>query len=442
MDALTAANPTFNKDVEPILRRSCQECHRPGQVAPMSVLTYEDVRPWAKAIRKRILDGSMPPFHAAGPIGRFENDPRLTEDEIETVITWIDKGCRKGKPEDLAPPRVWESSWQIGEPDIILTPKKPVRIAANQDDIYRLVPLDHRFRHDTWIDAIELRPGNSSLVHHANLYMLEKGKDFDPDDVLDGKMLLDPKYSIYGWLPGSGPLFLPEGFALMIPKGARCGLEIHYTPPQEGEAIDRTTVALRFANGKIHRAFGGQIANHRTTELIPAGAANFAVTERRTIETDALVWQFTAHMHLRGKSFEILFHYPDGRVETVFELPRYYFNWQRNYRLKEPIPVPAGTVVEYSAVFDNSSANPLNPDPDRDVSWGMFSAMEMMSGAIQYEVDRTTPPVFLSGGKEVSNEHPGRSRREISVVAASAVALVISAIGLAIVARRLRGSKG
>lgn len=376
---------TFTRDVAPLLQKRCQECHRAGGVAPMAFHTWEETRPWARSIREKVVTREMPPFHATGALGRYQDDPRLTDQEIATIVNWVDRGAPRGNPRDLPPAKTWASGWQNGEPDLVLTVRQAYRLQPSPTDKYVFFVFDHVFPEDTWVRSIVTRPGNEKVVHHANTHLVppmlkvpESGHfegDFDPG--ARGTIM------IAGWVPGSNDVQLPAGTAVRIPKGMRFGIQIHYGPAEQ-EALDRTSLGLYFADGRVDKNLR-MLFGDRKDLRIPPGEAAYSLTAKRTFDSDAVIRFFHVHMHLRGKSYAFRFTYPDGRSETLFEVPQYDFNWQRSYLLTEPIRVPKGTQVEFTGTYDNSARNRFNPDPNQTVVWGEKTVDEMMQGRIFWE---------------------------------------------------------
>jgi cytochrome c553 len=377
---------TFSKDVAPIFRARCEECHRAGGVAPMALSTYEQARPWARSIREKVISREMPPFHAAGALGRYKNDPRLTEDEISAIVKWVDAGAPKGNAKDMPPPRRFEDrAWARGEPDLVLKVKQPYAVRASERDQYSFFVFDYVFPEDIWIRSVDTRPGNLKVVHHANTHVVppefkvpEEGfiaGDFDPG--ARGTVMMA------GWAPGVEAVFLPEGVGVRIPKGMRLGIQVHYAPTDK-DAIDETRVGLYFADGTIRKNLRVLFGDRRDVE-IPPGDPNYSLTAKKTFDTDAIIHFYHVHMHLRGKSYVMKLTYPDGREETGIEVPRYDFNWQRTYVLSTPLRVPKGTQVDFTGTYDNSAKNRFNPDPAATVRWGEKTTDEMMQGRIFYE---------------------------------------------------------
>jgi mono/diheme cytochrome c family protein len=400
---------TFAKQVAPIFRTRCEECHRAGGAAPMPLATYEQARPWARAIREKVASRQMPPFHASGAIGRYRDDPRLTEAEIETIKAWVDGGAPKGNPKDLPPPVAWKTGWSLGEPDLVMTARRPYTLRPNPKDQYVFFVFDHVLPEDTWIRSIATRPGNPKAVHHANTHIVPPSLKAPEEGYFAGDF--DPgargTFMVSGWAPGTNDVLLPEGTAVRIPKGMRFGIQIHYGP-NEKEAVDQTSVGLYFAEGLVKKNLRVMMGDRKDLQ-IPPGDPNYSLTSTSTFHTDALIRFFHVHMHLRGKSYAFRFTYPDGRVETLFETPNYDFNWQRSYVLAEPLRVPKGTTVEFTGAYDNSAKNRFNPDPTQTVRWGEKTTDEMMQGRLFYEpVDENLNVQVRKGKAVAAAESAGR----------------------------------
>ena len=376
---------TFARHVAPILQKRCEECHRQGGMAPMSLVTYEEARPWARSIKEKVVKREMPPFHATGAVGRYHNDPRLTDAEIDTITRWVDGGAQKGDAKDIPAPRVWKNEWKYGQPDLIVKVQQPYTIKPSQKDQYVFFVFDYVFPEDTWIRSVDTRPGNLKAVHHANTHVIPPGFKAPPEGYIAGDF--DPgargTVMIAGWAPGVDAVMLPEATGVRIPKGMRLGIQVHYAPTEE-ERIDQTSVGIYFSDGIIKKNLRVLFGDRKDVE-IPPGDENYTLIAKKSFATDALVRFFHVHMHLRGKSYVMKFTYPDGRSESVLEVPRYDFNWQRVYMLTEPMRVPKGTTVEYIGTYDNSAKNRFNPDPTKLVRWGETTTDEMMQGRIFYE---------------------------------------------------------
>lgn len=377
--------PTFSKEIAPILQKRCAECHHQGGMAPMPLVTFEETRPWARAIKEKVARREMPPFHAAGHVGRYVNDPRLTDAEIAAVTRWVDAGAPKGNIKDMPAPRTWKSQWAHGEPDLVVKVQQPYALKPSAKDQYVFFFFDYVFPEDTWIKGVATRPGNARAVHHANTHVVPPGVKAPPEGFVAGDF--DPTargtIMLSGWAPGVDSVILPEGTAVRIPKGMRLGIQIHYAPSDQ-ERVDQTSVGIYFADGVVKKNLRVLFGDRKDVE-IPPGEANYSLVAKKTFDTDGVIRFFHVHMHLRGKSYAMRFTYPDGRVETVLEVPRYDFNWQRVYTLVEPMRVQKGTVVEFIGTYDNSAANKFNPDPTKVVHWGEKTTDEMMQGRIFWE---------------------------------------------------------
>jgi hypothetical protein len=376
---------TFTKDIAPIFQKRCEECHRPGGMAPMALVKYEEARPWAKAIKEKAIKREMPPFHATGEVGRYHKDPRLTDEEIATITRWVDSGATRGNLKDMPAPRIWKTSWTNGEPDLLVKVQKPYTIKPGQKDQYVFFVFDYVFPEDTWIRSVDTHPGNLKAVHHANTHLVPPNFKVPEEGYIAGDF--DPgargTIMIAGWAPGVDGVMLPEGTAVRIPKGMKLGIQIHYAPTEQ-ERVDQTQVGLYFADGIVKKNLR-VLFGDRKDVVIPPGEENYSLTAKQTFATDSVIRFFHVHMHLRGKSYVMRFTYPDGRVEDVLTVPRYDFNWQRVYMLTEPMRVPKGTSVEFIGTYDNSTKNKYNPDPTKEVHWGEKTTDEMMQGRIFYE---------------------------------------------------------
>ncbi len=401
---------TFTKHIAPILQKRCEECHRPGGVAPMSLVKYEEARPWAKSIKEKSITREMPPFHATGAVGRFHNDPRLTDAEIATISKWVDSGAVKGEAKDMPAPRVWRTEWKNGEPDLIVKVQKPYIVKPSQKDQYVFFVFDYVFPEETWIRSVDTRPGNMKAVHHANTHVVPPNVKTPAEGYIAGDFDPTARGTIMmaGWAPGVDAVVLPEGTAVRIPKGMRLGIQVHYAP-NEKEVIDQTSVGLYFINGVVKKNIRVLFGDRKDVE-IPPGNDNYSLTAKKTFDTDAVIRFFHVHMHLRGKSYVMRFTYPDGRVENVLEVPLYDFNWQRVYILTEPMRVAKGTSVEFIGTYDNSTKNKFNPDPTQTVTWGEKTTDEMMQGRIFYESVDENLNVLVKKGHTVPNQSASKNQ--------------------------------
>ncbi|HEU0122022.1 MAG TPA: thiol-disulfide isomerase [Bryobacteraceae bacterium] len=380
---LLAAAPLFFPDVLAILERRCQTCHRAGEIAPMPLETYEQTRPYARAIRDAVLRRTMPPWFADGPHGTFANDPRLTTLEIDTIRRWVAAGAPRGKDTTHAP-KSWPSGWRIGKPDAVFAMPQPVQVPASGELDYQHIIVPTGFTADRWVTALEIRPSSRAHVHHAVVFVRPPrsvwlrsqppGRLFTAKGhALAGLSTLDEAVATF--LPGAEPVQLPPGYAKLIPAGSDLIFQIHYTANGvSGE--DRTSIGLTFAAEPPRtRVYSLSIA--QGDFVIPPRAPAFPVRAEFQVQTGAAIIGLAPHMHLRGKSMRVRAIAPDDTERELLHVPRYDFQWQLVYRPAAPIPVERGTRIVVDAVFDNSPNNPRNPDPSATVRWGEQSREEM-----------------------------------------------------------------
>ncbi len=404
--------PTFTKDVAPILYKNCTTCHRPGEIAPMSLLTYEDARPWAKAIRDEVSERNMPPWHADAPHGTFLNERGITDEERETLVKWASRGAPKGKPEDLPPQPQYPDGWSMGKPDIILEMPEPYKVPADGVVAYEYVYIPTNFTEPKWVQAIEVRPGDRSVVHHVLVYyrakpdlqrspVLQPNKQLSqmpesPTGLLPRRKDLPPARLIATYAPGTNPEVLPTGTALRLEPGGIIELQMHYTTNGEA-AVDRTKVGLILSKDPSPREIRPSHFFNGTLNL-PAGAADVSVEADVEFLQDATVWGLFPHTHLRGKKWEYKLVLPDGTSKTVLSVPKYDFNWQTYYMFREPLQVPKGAKLVSTAWYDNSPKNKANPDPTVDVKWGDQTWEEMQYTGILFSPGQA--PATTTSGKQ------------------------------------------
>ena len=434
--AVGGAVPTFSKDIAPIFFTQCTSCHRPGEIAPMSLLTFRDARPWAKSIASHVADGTMPPWHADPAHGSFVNERRLTDTQKTTIDRWVKGGAPEGNPSDLPESPHYADGWNIGQPDVVLSMQEDYPIPASGTVPYQYLEVPTNFAEDRWIQAWEIRPGNRAAVHHiivstkapppppappasdtaqsrppagprptplfsfAGGTEIPAGQTGGPQLPPDQRVLVGPNDrprprgtgpSIGGYVPGNAIRRFPEGTAMRLPAGHSLVLQMHYTPTGEA-TTDRTRVALKFAaapprtvlltapliNGSLH---------------IPPGAANQEVDAEMTINRDILLYSLVPHTHVRGTKWYYEAVYPDGRNEIILSVPKYDFNWQHEYVFRDPLKLPAGTKIQAKAWYDNSAANKSNPDATKDVWWGDQTWEEMMYTSLTFSIVTAPAPV-------------------------------------------------
>ena len=371
--------PTFAKDVAPIFYKSCVECHRPTMFAPMSLVTYDEARPWARAIKQRVVARSMPPWGADVAHGVFKNDPSLTEAEIDTIARWVDAGAPRGDDADLPAKPEFAEGWTIGKPDAIFTMEEEFQIPAEGAIPYQYLRVPTHLTEDKWIQALEIRPGAAAQVHHVIAFTQPAGSP------ISGNGVLGPT-NIGGTTPNKPGIRYPEGVARLLRGNSDIILQMHYTTNGK-PASDRTRVGIIYAAQPPSKlAAGGMVLQPRF--VIPAYDGNAEVKGTTKLQRDTVVTTLTPHMHVRGKDMTYIAHYPDGTSETLLAVPKYDFNWQITYELAKPKVLPKGTEVEVIAHYDNSPNNKFNPDPSKDVRWGDQTWEEMMIGFFGTLVDR------------------------------------------------------
>lgn len=409
---------TFHEDVEPLLQEHCQECHRPGGIAPFSLVEYRDVKGWSRTLREVVTDRLMPPWYADPKYGTFRNDRSLPPQAVATFQQWVDAGAPRGDPKAAPPRRTWPGGWTIGEPDIVFqTP--PFTVPGEDRVPYRYVSIDTAFEEDRWVQAAQFRSTSPEVVHHVLTLVQDIGTAKRPGDrpwrpVFNPLRLLEgARPSEYGqWirrnrenmkhmavgngggldgyfvgaLAGDTPEVYPEGRAKLLPAGARLVFQIHYTPDgREHESV--TSLALRFAPRRPAEA----LETHAATTIvfaIPPGDPAYEVEASYTFPRAATLFALGPHMHLRGKSCRFEAEYPDGSTETLLHVPNYDFDWQVAYVLEIPKRIPQGTILRVTGTFDNSPANPDNPDPEKEVYFGLQSDEEMMIGYFEVVWDQ------------------------------------------------------
>ncbi|MCC9643758.1 thioredoxin family protein [Rhodopirellula sp. JC740] len=364
---------TFSKHIAPIFHARCVSCHREGEIAPFTLTSYEDVLGWEDTILEVIDDNRMPPWSANPDHGEFANDARLSAEERSLIEQWVDGGMPEGDPNDLPALPKFTAGWQIGEPDQVIQMRdKPFTVPAEGVLDYQRFVVDPGWTEDKFVVACEARPQNRSVVHHILVFVIPpNGKRVDLQKVL------------VGYAPGSTPLELNDGIAIHVQAGSKLLFEMHYTPNGTVQE-DLSYIGVKFTQREnVAKELKGAVAIN-TRFRIPPGEANHVVTAAKGVNSDKKLLSMTPHMHLRGKAFRYVARFPDGTEEILLDVPRYDFNWQIKYILKEPRLIPKGTSIHCRAVFDNSEYNLSNPDPSKTVGWGEQSWDEMMIGFMDY----------------------------------------------------------
>jgi hypothetical protein len=397
------AGPTFYRDVLPILQKNCQTCHRAGEIGPMPLTDYSNTRPWAKSIKAAVLGKKMPPWFADPKYGHFANDRRLKEEEIRTLVSWVDAGAPAGDLKDRPAPIHWKEGWGIN-PDVVFEMPQPLTIPAAGYLDYAYIVLPTAFTKDTWVTAAEIRPGARSVVHHMSAIVRPPGEPWLRDakpgvpwfppggaqpetDMQAGLITMNDEF-LAGYSPGMQPQrFDIDRSAKLIPAGSDIVLQVHYTPNGQTAVQDQTRIGLTLARAPPLKRFYSAVVNSAKWE-IPPGDPNYEGHARLTFGESVELVFVQPHMHVRGKDITVRLVYPTGESETLLSVPHYDFNWQIIYYLARPLHLPQGTKVEVTAHWDNSPNNPKNPDPSKTVRWGNQSWDEMLSVPLAVIVDR------------------------------------------------------
>ena len=386
-----APAPTFSKDVAPILQQNCQNCHRPGEPTPFSLMSYKEARPWAAAIKEAVQIRKMPPWFADPHYGKFANDRTMAQKDIDTIVAWANAGAPEGDPKDLPKPVSFTPGWIIGKPDlaVAMPAKYEVPAAGTIDYQYILIPLN--LTEDKWVQKAEVRPGNRALVHHVIAFIRPPDsrwmRDAQPGVPYVPKKGGEEGNSefLVGYAPGMPPDVLPDGQGKLIKAGSDIILQMHYTA--NGKAgDDRTTIGMIFAKEQPkERVF--TIAATTNKFAIPPGDPNYEVDSSFEFGADTHVSRLMPHMHLRGKDFMFQAVYPTGEKQVLLSVPHYDFNWQLIYNPAQDLVMPKGSKIECVAHYDNSPNNPSNPDATKEVKYGDQSWEEMMFGFFDVAID-------------------------------------------------------
>lgn len=427
LETAVPANVTFSKDVAPIFFAKCAECHKPGEAAPFSALTFKDVRPWAKSIREKVVSREMPPWHANPAYGHFVNDRRLSQKEIDLITAWVDQGAKEGDVKDLPKAPQFVEGWSIGKPDQIFYAEEYTLEAKGADE-YQYFDVPTNFTEDKYIQAVEARPGNRKVVHHIIAFIVPPGSPNmsqmtkeQRDKAMENQLKNSPFYRdgflmriktdqpifddgcqpdnmrrsggndnlLTGYAPGHNADVFKPGLGRRVPAGSTIRFQIHYSKVA-GEVIkDKSSVGVIFAKQVPERIVGTRSVGNIMFK-IPAGAADHKVTACSILRRDTRIYGLMPHMHLRGKAMKYEVFYPDGKSEVLIDVPNYSFSWQTNYLLTEPKLLPKGTRIQVTGVFDNSTKNKYNPDPTKDVRYGEPTYDEMMLGFMDYVIEYPT----------------------------------------------------
>jgi hypothetical protein len=405
---------TFSRDVAPVLERNCQGCHRPGEAAPFSLLTYQDARPWAKAMKEAVLLKKMPPWFADPHYGQFRNDRSMSQQDVDTLVKWVDAGAPEGNPKDLPKPLAFVDGWNIGKPDVVFEMPQAFPVPAAGTVEYQYVILPYTFTEDRWVQMTEVRPGNRALVHHVIAFVRDKDskwyRDKKPGEVFvpqlnekGDRRELSGDF-LGGYAPGMPPMVFQPGQARLIKAGSDIVFQLHYAANGK-PGQDMTRVGVIFAK-ELPKERVMTLAAQNRKFTIPPGDPNYQVDAEFELAHDAKLSAMLPHMHQRGKDFEYRVIYPTGESQTILRVPRYDFSWQLWYLPQSDIVLPKGTKIVCTAHFDNSPNNPSNPDPAKAVKWGDQTWEEMMIGFFDVTFPADMDPKLLTPEKKKTTSAP------------------------------------
>jgi mono/diheme cytochrome c family protein len=387
---------TFSDQVVRIFQAHCQTCHRAGEVAPFSLTTYADAYAQRRKIRHAVQTRKMPPWKPVPGFGDFVEPRRLSEADIALIDRWVAAGAPEGDPARLPAPRTFPETWTLGPPDLALDSGVDFPVTARENDLYRCFTIPTSFTEDRWLSAVEYIPGNRRVVHHILTYVDTTGRSAALDDAEPG-----PGYTCFGgpgflptgglggWAPGAGPHVMPQGVGMLLPAGARVVVQVHYHHRGTKPETDRTRLGLHFARKPIDKRVRAIPILNRTF-TIPAGEARHEVKASWTLPP---AWNLhaiavTPHMHLLGREMKVTATYPDGTVRPLIYIDDWDFHWQGSYTFTQPVPLPGGTRIDVTAIYDNSPGNKRNPtSPPRAVGWGEGTTDEMCIAFLRVTVD-------------------------------------------------------
>ncbi len=394
--AANNAVPTYSHDIAPIIYQNCSGCHHQGQVAPFALMSYQDVQQHAGTIAAVTATRYMPPWKAEHEKGRFIDERRLTQTQIDLIQRWVKAGEPIGNRAAIPPAPHFASGWLMGKPDVIFKPDRAYHVSASGGDVYRCFVIPTNYSTDRWVKTVEIRPGNPRVVHHVIVYLDTTGKaaqlaaathDGQPGYIHFGGPGVPAAGSLGGWAPGTMPMTMPHGVGMLLPKGAALVVQVHYHKDGKHET-DLTRVGVDFCTKPVQRKMN--IAALVYPGLyIPPGDANYTVHADLPIPTNVHLFSVFPHMHLLGHTMVVTATLPDGQVKPVIDIGNWNFNWQGFYTFKHEMALPAGTVLHMTATYNNSLSNPFNPNnPPKLVRWGEQTTDEMCLCFLLFTVDK------------------------------------------------------
>lgn len=384
-DKSAFASISYSKDVAPILKEKCIKCHVEGGIAPFAMKDHATVFGWSQMMREVLRTKRMPPWHADPHYGTFADDLSLTTEELQTLVHWIDAGALKGEdePDPLAAYRPEKKEWTLGTPNLV--------IQLNKEDIPATGVIDYRYQtfeidleEEVYATAIQVLPDNDEVLHHLLVSVVYPDGYMEPID--RRSPWLDGLFA--AWAPGQDVEVFPKNTGRVLPAGSKLHFQLHYTTNGKAQS-DQSTIGIYYTDKKPENEFLLAGAFRTDIELKPN--EYYENTAKYRFDKEVTLYGLSPHMHYRGKAMKFIALYPDGKRETLMNVPNYNFNWQRTYRFAEPITLPARTVVFVDAVFDNTSRNTFNPAPEKTVYWGDFSFDEMLIGYMSFQYGKPSP---------------------------------------------------
>jgi hypothetical protein len=390
---------TYAKDVAPILNNRCISCHRPNEVAPFSLVGYDNAKKWGKMASIVAGARQMPPWKAVHGFGEFKDEARLSDQEIKTLSDWVYDEMPRGDRRLEPPTRSFSSEdWPLGKPDLVIQPSRTFQVEANGPDVYRNFVIHTDFKEPTWINGMEIKPGNRKVVHHVITYLdgnhaarkLEaRSRDGQEGYTSSGGGVgILPTGSLGGWAPGFQSRLSPPGTAFLVNPGTDLIIQVHYHKSGKAES-DLTKVGLYFAKTPVESEMKlNWLFNFNVN--IPPGEKNYVLRQEFTFPKDVVMYAAMPHMHLLGRSMKAWLEYPDGSKKPLVYIDDWDFNWQLSYAFKDPIHVPKGTKEVVEAVYDNSADNVRNPNnPPKRVTWGEETTDEMFLLITPYTLEKS-----------------------------------------------------
>jgi hypothetical protein len=387
LSGLSAERITFNQHIAPILYQNCAACHRPGEAAPFSLLSYADAQKKGKTIAKAVTSGSMPPWKAEPASFAYRDERRLAASEIQMIQAWVEAGMPEGPGAKPEPPK-FPSGWRLGPPDLVVEMPVAYHVPAEGADIYRNIAVPLGLKEDRWLTAIDMHPSARAVVHHVLYFADPKGKahvrsQSGAEPGFSGMRAGGASVPLGGWAVGAQPNFFPEGFSLHVPKGSDLVVQYHFHPSGKPEA-EKSVIGLYFAKKAPERPLT-RIQMPPAYSLfagldIPAGEKDFVLRDSYTLPVAVDGLGIGAHAHSICKQLKMTATLPEGGEKTLLHIKDWDFAWQDRYYFKELVSLPKGTKLDVEIHWDNSAENPRNPShPPVRVTWGEESKDEMGS---------------------------------------------------------------